>query len=87
MITNEKFAEVLKSLTKEDFDIIQKVMWDLSEKFEDEEVAVLFTKDELEQVNEVLESCSDEVRVAMLVCKFKEAYEDVYKEELCLQQP
>lgn len=86
MITNEKFVEVLKSLTKEDFDIIQKVMWDLSEKFEDELVSVLFTKDELEQVNELLESYPDGVRVTTLVCKFKEVYEDVYEEELCSQR-
>ena len=72
MITNEKFAEVLKSLTKEDFDTVQKLVWDLSEKFEGGSAMGLFTKDVIEQINEVFESYPDVVRVATLVFKFKE---------------
>ena len=74
MITNEKFAEVLKSLTKEDFDNTQKLVLDLFEKFEDELVTDLFTLDELEQINELIDSYPNEVSAATLVCKFKGEY-------------
>ena len=72
MITNEKFAEVLKSLTKEDFDAAQKLILDLYDKFDDLSTREMFTEDEKERVSNLLESYSDEVKVAVLVCKFKE---------------
>lgn len=82
MITNEKFAEVLKSLTKEDFDAAQKLISNLGEKFDDLSTREMFTEVEIAGISKLLESYSDEVKIAVLVCKFKE----VFEEELCLQQ-
>lgn len=72
MITNEKFAEVLKSLTKEDFDAVQKIISNLYDKFDDLSTREMFTEKEIEKISNLLESYSDEVKVAVLVCKFKE---------------
>ena len=74
MITNEKFAEVLKSLTKEDFDAAQKLISDLINKFDDLSTREMFTEDEKESISNLLESYSysDEVKLVTLVCKFKE---------------
>ena len=79
MITNEKFVEVLKSLTKEDFDTAQKVLLSLSEKFDDLTTIDLFTESEIKEISNLLESYDGEVRVSVLVYKFKEI--------LCSQQP
>ena len=78
MITNEKFVEVLKSLTKEDFDTAQKVLLSLSEKFDDLTTINLFTESEIKEISNLLESYDGEVRVSVLVYKFKEL--------LCSQQ-
>lgn len=78
MITNEKFVEVLKSLTKEDFDTAQKVLLSLSEKFDDLTTIDLFTESEIKEISSLLESYDGEVRVSVLVYKFKEL--------LCSQQ-
>ena len=78
MITNEKFVEVLKSLTKEDFDTAQKVLLSLSEKFDDLTTIDLFTESEIKEISNLLESYDGEVRVSVLVYKFKEL--------LCSQQ-
>ena len=83
MITNEKFVEVLKSLTKEDFDVAQKLISNLYNKFGDSSTREMFTEDEKEVISNLLESYSDEVQIVTLLCKYKE----VFKEELCLQQP
>ena len=72
MITNEKFAEVLKSLTKDDFDAAQKLISNLYDKFDDLSTREMFTEKEIEKISNLLESYSDEVKVAVLVCKFKE---------------
>ena len=56
MITNEKFAEVLKSLTKEDFDAAQKLISDLINKFDDLSTREMFTEDEKERVSNLIES-------------------------------
>ena len=72
MITNEKFAEVLKSLTKEDFDAAQKIISNLYDKFDNLSTREMFTEKEVEKISNLLESYSDEVKVAVLVCKFKE---------------
>ena len=82
MITNEKFVEVLKSLTKDDFDAAQKLISDLINKFDDLSTIEMFTEDERERISNLLESFSDEVKIALLACKFKE----VYEEDLCSQQ-
>lgn len=83
MITNEKFAEVLKSLTKEDFDAAQKLISNLGNKFDDLSTREMFTEVEIAGISKLLESYSDEVKIAVVVCKFKE----VFEEELWLQQP
>lgn len=83
MITNEKFVEVLKSLTKDDFDAAQKLISVLYDKFDDLSTREMFTEDEKERVSNLIEYYPDEVGVALLACKFKE----VYEEGLCLQQP
>lgn len=77
MITDEKFVEVLKSLTKDDFDAVYKLISDLGNKFDDLSTRNMFTEDELNRISELLNNNDDEIRVAVLVCKFKEG--------LCLQ--
>ena len=72
MITNEKFAEVLKSLTKEDFDEAQKLISDLTNKFDDLSTRELFTEVEKERITNLIDSYPDEVGVALLALKFKE---------------
>ena len=72
MITNEKFAEVLKSITKEDFDAAQKLISDLITKFEDLSTRELFTEAEKERITNLIDSYPDEVGVALLALKFKE---------------
>ena len=72
MITNEKFAEVLKSLTKEDFDAAQKLISDLITKFDDLSTRELFTEVEKERITNLIDSYPDEVGVALLALKFKE---------------
>ena len=49
MITNEKFTEVLKSLTKEDFDAVQKIISNLYDKFDDLSTREMFTEKEIEK--------------------------------------
>lgn len=72
-ITNEKFVEVLKSLTQEDFDIVHKLVSELGDKFDDRTTRESFTEDEINNLSEILESYTGEIRVAVLVCKFKES--------------
>ena len=72
MITNEKFAEVLKSLTKEDFNAAQKLISDLITKFDDLSTRELFTEVEKERITNLIDSYPDEVGVALLALKFKE---------------
>ena len=72
MITNEKFAEVLKSLTKDDFDAAQKLISDLITKFDDLSTRELFTEAEKERITNLIDSYPDEVGVALLALKFKE---------------
>ena len=74
MITNEKFAEVLKSLTKEDFNAAQKLISDLITKFDDLSTRELFTQVEKERITNLIDSYPDEVGVALLALKFKGDY-------------
>ena len=76
MITNEKFAEVLKSLTKEDFNAAQKLISDLITKFDDLSTRELFTEVEKERITNLIDSYPDEVGVALLALKFKEVYDE-----------
>ena len=72
-ITDEKFVEVLKSLTQEDFTEVHKIVSELGVKFDDHITRESFSEDEIKNLSELLESYDDEIRVAVLVCKFKEA--------------
>lgn len=76
MITNEKFAEVLKSLTKDDFDAEQKLISDLITKFDDLSTRELFTEVEKERITNLIYSYPDEVGVALLALNFKEVYNE-----------
>ena len=71
-ITDEKFVEVLKSLTQEDFTEAHKLVSELGVKFDDRVTRESFSEDEIKKLSELLESYDDEIRVAVLVCKFKE---------------
>lgn len=77
-ITDEKFVEVLKSLTQEDFTEVHKLVSELGVKFDDRVTRESFSEDEIKNLSELLESYDDEIRVAVLVYKFKEV--------LCSQQ-
>ena len=72
-ITDEKFVEVLKSLTQEDFDVVHKLVSELGVKFDDLTTRESFSEDEINNLTELLERYDGEIRVAVLVCKFKEA--------------
>ena len=71
-ITDEKFVEVLKSLTQEDFDAVQNIFDQLVEKFDSDETKSLFTENESKTVSKLIESNSQEVLVGVLVTKFNE---------------
>ena len=71
LITDEKFIEVLKSLTKEDFGAVHKIVSELGDKFDNKYLREMFTEDEIKSFSELMEGYSGEIRVAVLVCKFK----------------
>ena len=71
-ITDEKFVEVLKSLTQEDFDAVQDVVEQLTDKFDNHETKSMFTENEIQNVSKLIESNSQEVLIGVLVTKFKE---------------
>lgn len=77
-ITDEKFADVLKSLTQGDFDVVQNIVEQLITKFDDHETKSLFTENEIGTISKFIESNSQEVLIGVLVTKFKE--------DLCSQQ-
>ena len=70
-ITDEKFAEVLKSLTQEDFDAVQNIVEQLTDKFDNHETKSMFTENEIQTVSDLIESSSQEVLIGVLVTKFK----------------
>lgn len=72
-ITDEKFVEVLKSLTQEDFDAVQDTVEQLTDKFDNHETKGLFTENEIESISKFIESNSQEVLIGVLVTKFKES--------------
>lgn len=72
-ITDEKFVEVLKSLTQEDFDAVQNVVEQLTAKFDNHETKSMFTENEIKIISKLLESNSQEVLIGVLVTKFKES--------------
>ena len=71
-ITDEKFAKVLKSLTQEDFDAVQNIVEQLTDKFDNHETKSMFTENEIQNVSKLIESNSQEVLIGVLVTKFKE---------------
>ena len=71
-ITDEKFVEVLKSLTQEDIDAVQNILDQLEEKFDNHEARGMFTENEIKTVSKLIESNSQEVLIGVLVTKFKE---------------
>ena len=71
-ITDEKFVEVLKSLTQEDFDAVQNTVEQLTDKFDNHETKSMFTENEIQNVSKLIESNSQEVLIGVLVTKFKE---------------
>lgn len=70
-ITDEKFVEVLKSLTQEDFDAVQNVVDQLIVKFDNHETKSMFTEDEIQNVSNLIDSNSQEVLIGVLVTKFQ----------------
>lgn len=70
-ITDEKFVEVLKSLTQEDFDAVQNIVEQLTDKFDNHETKSMFTENEIKSISKFLESNSQEVLIGVLVSKFK----------------
>ena len=70
-ITDEKFVEVLKSLTQEDFDAMQNIVDQLEDKFDNHEAKSMFTENEIKTVSKLIESNSQEVLIGVLVTKFK----------------
>ena len=71
-ITDEKFVEVLKSLTQEDFDAVQNIVEQLTDKFDNHETKSMLTENEIQNVSKLIESNSQEVLIGVLVTKFKE---------------
>ena len=71
-ITDEKFVEVLKSLTQEDFDAVQNIVEQLTDKFDNHETKSLFTENEIKSISKLIETNSQEVLIGVLVTKFKE---------------
>ena len=71
-ITDEKFVEVLKSLTQEDFDAVQNIVDQLVPKFDNPETKSLFTESEMKTISKLIEINSEEVLIGVLVTKFKE---------------
>ena len=73
-ITDEKFVEVLKSLTQEDFDAVQSIVEQLTDKFDNPETKKgMFTENEIQNVSKLIKSNSQEVLIGVLVTKFKES--------------
>ena len=70
-ITDEKFVEVLKGLTQEDFDAVQNIVEQLTDKFDNHENRGMFTENEIQTVSKLIESNSQEVLIGVLVTKFK----------------
>lgn len=72
-ITDEKFVEVLKSLTQEDFDAVQNIVEQLTAKFDNHETKSMFTDNEIKSISKFIESNSQEVLIGVLVTKFQES--------------
>ena len=72
MITQQKFIDVVSTLTEDDFKEAQDLIEQLTELFEDETLRMHFSQDSLETVRSLInDKYSDEVTIAVLVSKFK----------------
>ena len=72
MITQQKFIDVVSTLTEDDFKEAQDLIEQLSQFFEDETLRMHFSQDSLETVRSLInDKYSDEVTIAVLVSKFK----------------
>ena len=72
MITQQKFIDVVSTLTEDDFKEAQGLIEQLSQLFEDKTLREHFSQDSLETVRSLIDDkYSDEVTIAELVSKFK----------------
>ena len=72
MITQQKFIDVVSTLTEDDFKEAQGLIEQLSQLFEDETLRMHFSQDSLETVRGLInDKYNDEVTIAVLVSKFK----------------
>lgn len=72
MINQQKFIDVVSTLTEDDFKEAQDLIEQLSQLFEDETLREHFSQDSLENVRSLInDKYSDEVTIATLVSKFK----------------
>ena len=72
MITQQKFIDVVSTLTEDDFKEAQDLIEQLGQLFEDKTLRMHFSQDSLETVRSLIEDkYSDEVTIAVLVSKFK----------------
>lgn len=71
-ITDEKFVEVLKSLTQEDCDAVQNIVEQLTDRFDNHETKSMFTENEIQNFSKLIDSNSQEVLIGVLVTKFNE---------------
>ena len=72
MITQQKFIDVVSTLTEDDFKEAQDLIEQLGQLFEDETLRDHFNQDSLETVRSLInDKYSDEVTIAVLVSKFK----------------
>ena len=72
-ITDEKFVEVLKSLTQEDFDAVQNIVEQLTAKFDNHETKSMFSENEIQNISKLIDLNSQEVLIGVIVTKFKES--------------
>ena len=71
MITQQKFIDVVSTLTEDDFKEAQGLIEQLSQLFEDETLREHFSQDSLETVRSLInDKYSEEVTIAVLVSKF-----------------
>ena len=72
MITQQKFIDVVSTLTEDDFKEAQDLIEQLGQLFEDGTLREHFNQDSLETVRSLInDKYSDEVTIAVLVSKFK----------------
>ena len=72
MITQQKFIDVVSTLTEDDFKEARDLIEQLGHLFEDETLHEHFSQDSLETVRSLInDKYCDEVTIAVLVSKFK----------------